>query len=626
MLRLSNAQREALGISIVLGLALLLRAINLDADPSALISRDFITDEGWWAHNTRNALFFGQWRLDNYNPGLYSASLYNYLLYFFLKMLGPSFVALRLLPALTGWLTVVLLFFWVRRASNTRTAIMAALLLGFSNLHILYSRTGFVESSLGFFLVLTLWLWALRQKHYLLSIAAGSAFALMILTKVTAIYMTPGFALLSICEMIRGRVSRREALLFICGGVLTGAVYAAIFILPDAKEWVWFNMASGSDQEWSSRPDEMIYSILRFIGSRFYLETPLITALTLVALGKFIVGISKDGVKKTIREASDLETTGSALLIGYGFALALTVYQPERRFIPALPLMSALSANVLCKGWQWLKGLDEEGSRMGAGAWFALLFLLPAIVILRLKWVWLGSPLTARHWIVKAPLIIALILISSSISRHHWPYNLRSKLLSASRAIFVLSFFALSLVLIYQALSLWGLNSTAKLSAQIGSTLVLTAVALSCAMLKVNVRRAGMLLAAFLFIEAIQISTWLLQPTYTIKETNDELSALMTDEDTVITRYETVLLSSRAKVICYWLKHGYNVDAYERFDPSYTLVLRRDDWKDQVPQEVSANEWPPPVKKMPKSIRSFELCPVKARGPRFVLELYSFKK
>lgn len=151
------AKRRALAVCVILAAALILRVINLDADPSALISRDFITDEGWWAHNARNAVLYGQWRIDDHNLGLYSAFLYNLLLYFTFKLLGISFTTLRFLSAVAGWLSVLLTFLLVRREQSVRAALFASSLLGLSNLHILYSRTGFAESTMVFFLALMLW-------------------------------------------------------------------------------------------------------------------------------------------------------------------------------------------------------------------------------------------------------------------------------------------------------------------------------------------------------------------------------------------------------------------------------------------------------------------------------------
>src|SRR5712692_8598140 len=248
------ARRTTLGVCVLLAAALLLRVIKLDADPSALISRDFITDEGWWAHNARNALFYGQWRIDQYNLPLYSAYLYNLLLYLTFKLFGISFTTLRILSALGGWLTVVLVFLLVRHEINTRTAVFASVLLGFSNLHIEYSRTGFTESMLMFFLALTLWLWSLRRTRSLFAFVAGASLGLTVVTKITAIYFAPGVVLAAFGLAIKRTVSRRDALLFASGVMVSTAAYFLLFILPNFNEWLWFNVHNGSGSEWATRP------------------------------------------------------------------------------------------------------------------------------------------------------------------------------------------------------------------------------------------------------------------------------------------------------------------------------------------------------------------------------------
>jgi 4-amino-4-deoxy-L-arabinose transferase-like glycosyltransferase len=178
-------------VILIFGSALLLRLIHLDADPSALISRDFITDEGWWAHNARNAFFYGQWRIDDHNLGLYSAFLYNALVLGSFKVFGAGLAALRLPSALMGWLTVAVMFLLVRREVNARAALLASALLGFSNLHIMFSRTAFAESTVVFFLALAMWLWSLKEGHGLFAATSGICFVLMALAKITAIYFLP---------------------------------------------------------------------------------------------------------------------------------------------------------------------------------------------------------------------------------------------------------------------------------------------------------------------------------------------------------------------------------------------------------------------------------------------------
>ena len=337
--QISYVQNRIVLIFLVLAVTLAIRVVHLDADPSALISRDFITDEGQWAHNARNALIFDQLCLDDYNPGLYSAYLYHKLLTLTFSVFGMSVISARLLSAVAGWLTVVLLFDWVRREANIKTAVIGALLLGLSSLHVLYSRTGFVESTMVFFLALTLWLWAIRRKHPACSALSGIAFGLMVLTKVTAIYVAPGFVLLVAAEALRRTTSKRDALLFVGGASTVLGSYAVAFVIPNYTNWINYNLAAGYDNEFPRHWVELVHSWVSLLASRFYAHAPILTALTLVSFGALIVRISTSGVKRAFREAQDIEITAIALLVGYLFSIGLTVYQPERRFLPALFLM-----------------------------------------------------------------------------------------------------------------------------------------------------------------------------------------------------------------------------------------------------------------------------------------------
>jgi 4-amino-4-deoxy-L-arabinose transferase-like glycosyltransferase len=622
--------KTTLVVCAILGAALLLRVINLDADPSALISRDFITDEGWWAHNARNALFFGEWRIDEYNLGLNSAYLFNLLLYLVFRMFGIGFTTLRMLSALGGWLTVVLLFLLVRREINTRAAVFASALLAFSNLHIVYSRTGFTESVMVFFLALTLWLWSLRRAHYFFALIAGVSSGLMVVTKITAIYLIPGFVLAVAAAAIRQSVSRREALLFL-SGIGLAAAFGILFIVPNFGDWLRFNLQNGSGSEWSTRPSSLIDSIPRLLGSPFYAEAPLVTALTVLSLCLLVVGASRNGLTKTIRCAGELEVTSAMLLIGYLFFLSIARYQPERRFIPALLLMVVLSAGVLEKGWTSLEGLANADYQMNPVGWFTVLFLLPTIGILEVRWRVLGPPLSIGSWVTKLIIIAGLIAIAVALSRGLWPYRFKRSLLVASRFIFIVLVSFLALGIVYKALLLWGLNAEAWRSAVPGDRkglLMIAAVVLACAglvnrILQAGRRAAPWLIGACLLLEALQISTWLFQPTYTLKDANTFLATTLKSEDTVVTYYETLLLSSPARVICRSVRRGFNVDAFEKFSPGYTLVLRRDNWRDYALEDMPIEEWPPPAGQLSAKVAGFDLCPTRLGGPRFIAEFYS---
>ena len=628
--------RAAVAVGVILALALLLRVVNLDADPSALIGRDFITDEGWWAHNARNALLFGQWRTDDYNLGLYSASLYNIVIYVVFRLLGVSFTTLRLVPALAGWLTVVLLFLLVRRELSTRAAVFATVLLGFSNLHVMYSRTGFPESTTVFFLALTLWFWSLRRTHAAFALASGAAFSLVFLSKVTAIYLIPGFVLVIAVETVRRTVSRRQVVLFLLGAAAVGVAYTSIFIVPDLGSWVRFNISNGSGSEWSTGVSPVIGSILKLLGSSFYAQAPLITALSLLAVCLLLVNIASGGLRKTIRDAADLEITCACLLIGYLLSLSLTLYQPERRFLPALFLMVILSAGVLARGWTGFREVVGN-NQMGAVGWFAVLFPLLGLGIVEAK---LGGHLSLfgsiAVWLAKLVLIAGLFVTAVAMSRGRWPYRFRNRLRLASGSLFVLLFCFLSLALIYKALMLWGLDVGAwKLAVTgkrpalvIGWTIAVMCGGFALAAVGLTVRRipgwgaAGWVMAAFVVVEGLQLSTWALQPTYTLKGASTYLAGTLTHDVTAVTYYETVMLSSDARAVCRSVRRGFNVDAFEKYNPQYILVLRRDNWKDYAQETMPVEEWPPPAGHFPTKAATFDLCPTRLRGPRFILELY----
>jgi hypothetical protein len=627
-----QATRPLLLIGLaILAVSLLLRVAYPEADPPALISRDCITDEGQWAHNARNVLLFGKQQIDDYNPGLFSAYIYNVLLLASLKAFGITLTALRLPSIVLGWLTVVLLLLMVWREGGPRQSLIAATLLGFSNLHIIYSRTAFAESTLIFFLALALWLWTLRSKHPLFALMSGAAFVLMCLAKVTAIYVLPGIWLLAAAEVVRERLKREHALLFLIGGSLVAAAYAIFFIAPNFQDWLHYNLASGMDNEWPNRTSDLIRSVQKLLGSRFYTKAPILTALSLLAFAQMIFRTSKQGLERTIHDTSSIEVIGCSILIGYLFSVAFTIYQPERRFVPALLPMAMLSASVLDRGLASLK--ETMSNRMKAGEWFiillpvfalvqALLFLI-GMTVLKLEWIDLNSTSGPWFWLFKILPLLGLIWASLTFSRALWPVAIKRKLLGASWLAFIAIFSALALVPVLNSLSLFGLSTKAAFE-----TAAIAMIAY-CGLLFVAHRRdfrlSTLLLCSSLLIEGIQIATWLLQPTYTVKQVNQQLAQMIRHGEAVVTHYETVLLSSGAKVITYWPKAGFNANAYERFNPNYTLILRRDNWKDVLPGQMPAEEWPPPGSISAIKVKSFNLCPVPKRGPRFVLELYSLR-
>ena len=104
--------------------------------------------------------------------------------------------------------------------------------------------------------------------------------------------------------------------MFLLGASLVGAIYTAGFIAPNFTGWISYNLAAGLDNEFPRRPSDLIRSVLKLLGSRFYFQAPILTALTLMSFGGTAFRISTAGIKTAIRQASEIELTAGALLLG----------------------------------------------------------------------------------------------------------------------------------------------------------------------------------------------------------------------------------------------------------------------------------------------------------------------
>src|SRR5262249_1121149 len=249
-----------------------------------------------------------------------------------------------------------------------------------------------------------------------------------------------------------------------------------------------------------------------------------------------------------------------------------------------------------------------------------LLFSLPSLIVLESKSPPLGSPLTLRFWLLRGSAIALLGLIGIAISRRRITSASKMRLLTASKFTFVLLFSGLSIGLVYQSLVLWGLSAELRTVSLISFGVLLIGIMTGVRDIA-SQKPALIIIAAFITIEGLQISTWLLQPTYTIKQANETLSSMIGKGESVVTRYETLFMATEARIVCYWPKAGFNVDAFERGKPNYELILTTDNWRKIAPEAMPSDEWPPPTKEA-TFVSSFDLCPIRSRGSRFTVELY----
>ena len=81
---------------LVLSVLLLLRFLQLEADPSFLKSIHDIDDEGWWAAPAIQFLKQGTWLLSGQSGGFLLAPIYSFLLAVWLSIVGISVFSVKL--------------------------------------------------------------------------------------------------------------------------------------------------------------------------------------------------------------------------------------------------------------------------------------------------------------------------------------------------------------------------------------------------------------------------------------------------------------------------------------------------------------------------------------------------
>jgi hypothetical protein len=137
---------ELLGLSLVTLLGIALRFYNLgtypriiDGDEGRIGLTAQLTVQGLLANP------FGLWE----NIG----ALYLHFINFFISWLGASPFSLRLMPAIAGSLSVVTTYLLARQVAGKRIALLTAILLAMSHIHIHFSRTVAVSYIQGTWLI-----------------------------------------------------------------------------------------------------------------------------------------------------------------------------------------------------------------------------------------------------------------------------------------------------------------------------------------------------------------------------------------------------------------------------------------------------------------------------------------
>ena len=341
----------------ILILALTLRAVCLDADPPFFVETHYMDDEGGWAHNARNHYLTGEWITNTHNAPYYTAPGYSHLLSAAFQLNGLSLCSARLLSVVAGTLTVFTVWLLLSGSAGVLVANLAALFMGLTGFHVIYSRLAMAEALLTAMLVLALYLWSFK-KNRLCAYLSGALFASMIVAKISAVYFIPVLLLLVAFEIVRKEADFKQWAVFGMGSVSALVLFEILKILPDMKDLALFYREMSASYPGGLSPkyvsELFIFSenieFRHGFFNKMLLSVPVLFLLTVLYLVLFLVDMGKNGAQ-AIRGRDHAEMVGLSILLGNLIVIGLSSYKPERRYLPLLPGICILAAYTVQRGF-----------------------------------------------------------------------------------------------------------------------------------------------------------------------------------------------------------------------------------------------------------------------------------
>jgi 4-amino-4-deoxy-L-arabinose transferase-like glycosyltransferase len=248
-----SADREMTGrtfaawMMAIAAAALVLRLIFPTADPPWETTVGIVWhDEGAWVHNARNRALFGAWTQDNWNP-MYIAPVFTALEYLSFAAFGVGVWQARLVSELTGFASVLLLAFGVRRLAGREAAVIAGLLAATNYVYVMWNRAALMEASMVAFIVAAWYCYVRAQAEARWGWAAAVCALLAYFTKAAAVFFVAALALTALAELTtRGRArdraeARRASLVTLVALAVCAVAAVLIFVVPNWTEYRFYN-------------------------------------------------------------------------------------------------------------------------------------------------------------------------------------------------------------------------------------------------------------------------------------------------------------------------------------------------------------------------------------------------
>ncbi|MBN1354933.1 phospholipid carrier-dependent glycosyltransferase [bacterium] len=353
---------SALIVLVLLAFAGFIRFYDLSRDPPESMGLHFISDEGWWVHNARNKILFDRWILDDFNQSLLVSPTFCFATYCVYSVWGVGFASSRFVPALSGWLSPLLLFFILAAMGfQADRRLLSLILLGTGFAFCAVNRIAFVDST-AFLFVLATWFFLEKYPRSAFGVsAAGITAGLAVMTKSYSLILIPVLVLITV-HRFAGKSGQRKRLAlstlwFVGGFLLVGAAWVTWIYLPFQEQyrvmyylWRDGNIPSSAGQipgnltAFLVRRDADGFHLARFVG----LNMSLMAFAWWRLLMLFAPGDCS--VRNCLRKLRRPEMEALIWLVGIALIVAPLTAKPFRRYIFLYPPLVVLGSGIVEPG------------------------------------------------------------------------------------------------------------------------------------------------------------------------------------------------------------------------------------------------------------------------------------
>ena len=222
-------------VTLIFIICIILQIYNLDADPSLLKRWGDIADEGYWVHNARMKIIFGEFLSDNLNISYLGAPLYNLLVYISFNIGEVSLIYARSISIIFLLLTILLMFLTLNYYFTSKISIFLTSLFGMTHQLIIYGKFASPLILESFFLFMIFYLYKIKFLSKYNYFLIGLIFFLAITSKITSILFLPVVFFFFLYTYLSKQSSFMDVVIILIGFTIPFLLFFIFFVIPNLE-------------------------------------------------------------------------------------------------------------------------------------------------------------------------------------------------------------------------------------------------------------------------------------------------------------------------------------------------------------------------------------------------------